>query len=201
MNEFRSITGKVYRKWMACSLFGLLGLTAGCDPCLNNPCNDGIACNGQETCSADGGVAVCSDGTPVVCNSPTVCTEPDGACVDEADAPVRVDVLQRGQFFYPTSQFRCAEEEGEQPPDEQCPTGAGCDEFHWHSDTVVAISAISPDDIASDSTISDPDPCRCGHGKIREVIRTTIDVDRSEFDLYLNVSGLTDLPGAGACPP
>ena len=63
----------------------MVALLAGCDPCMNNPCNDGIACNGAETCKADGGQAVCGDGDPVVCNLPEVCTEPDGACVDPCD--------------------------------------------------------------------------------------------------------------------
>ncbi len=57
-------------------------LASGCDPCMNNPCDDGVACNGLETCAADGGQAVCADGTAVQCDPPTVCTEPDGACVD-----------------------------------------------------------------------------------------------------------------------
>ncbi len=59
--------------------FSLIGAT-GCDPCLNNPCNDGLACNGVEMCSADGGTFNCTDGIPVTCDNGTACTEPDGAC-------------------------------------------------------------------------------------------------------------------------
>ncbi len=203
---FRTITRALSRRWTVCGLFTLLGLTTGCDPCMNNPCNDGIACNGVETCTADGGQAVCTDGTPVSCDAPTACTEPDGACVDagettDDDTPARVDVLQLGNFFYPTGMFRCADEEGEQPPDEGCPTGAGCDAFHWHSDTVTAISSVSDDDIASETAISDPDPCRCGHGKVSEVIRTTIDVSQLDMSVYLEVASLSELPAAGTCPP
>ncbi len=67
-------------------LVGLAGsvllLAAGCDPCVNNPCNDGLGCNGLETCTADGDQAVCADGTLVECGAGSCCTEPDGACVD-----------------------------------------------------------------------------------------------------------------------
>jgi len=59
----------------------LLQLATGCDPCMNNPCNDGLACNGVETCTVEGNQAVCGDGTPVQCDPPEECTEPDGSCV------------------------------------------------------------------------------------------------------------------------
>lgn len=64
-----------------------LVVVAGCDPCMNNPCNDGIACNGLETCTADGGQAVCADGVAVICASSELCTEPDGDC-DASGDPV-----------------------------------------------------------------------------------------------------------------
>lgn len=41
-------------------------------------CDDGVACNGDETCSAAG---LCEDGTPVDCLETETCTEPDGTCV------------------------------------------------------------------------------------------------------------------------
>lgn len=66
----------------------MLSLLAGCDPCMNNPCDDGVTCNGFESCTADGGVFVCIDGTPVTCEQGTMCTEPDGTCVaDETPDP------------------------------------------------------------------------------------------------------------------
>lgn len=58
---------------------------AGCDPCMNNPCDNGLACDGLETCTADGGTIMCTDGTPVECTAPEVCTEPDGACAGPCD--------------------------------------------------------------------------------------------------------------------
>ena len=53
------------------------------DLCTDNTCDDGDACNGVETCDADTGD--CVDGTPVSCDFPTFCFEPDGACVDPCD--------------------------------------------------------------------------------------------------------------------
>ncbi len=303
----------------ALGMFTMLVLITGCDPCLNNPCDDGLACNGTETCTGDGGQAVCADGTPVVCDAGTACTEPDGACVDpciDADcddgdpcttdtcAPsedgtaacmnedegcddgdvctendacdsldgicsgtpiecpegevcdggvcvpsctsdaecddddlctddmcdasgrcshtarvcaegescdpatgecgsetlVQVDVLQLGNFYYPTALFRCAAAEDEREPDEFCPNGAGCDEFHWHSDAVAAILSVTGVAGASENTVTDPLPCRCGHGKVSEVSRSTIEIGESEMEAYLGTTTLDALPSAGACP-
>ncbi len=64
----------------------LLSLGAGCDPCMNNPCDDGVACNGVELCSADGSGFNCSGGQPIQCEAGETCTEPDGACVGEGCA-------------------------------------------------------------------------------------------------------------------
>lgn len=48
------------------------------DDCTTDEdCDDGIACNGTETCS-DGN---CQDGMPVRCPPNASCTEPDGECV------------------------------------------------------------------------------------------------------------------------
>ncbi len=271
----------------------------GCDPCLNNPCDNGIACDGMETCTADGGQAVCTDGTAVECVDPTpVCTEPDGACIDPCEAvdcddendcttdsctltanadgsfetdcindpdcddgdactesdtcgddgvcsgtpiecadgetcvdgncvsdscmdvvcgdgatcdpltgicidsdPQQVDVLQLGGFFYPTGLFRCADSEEEQAATESCPEGAGCDEFHWHSDMVTAITSTSGAANPVGSAISDPNGCRCGHGRVSEVTRTMITVGASELADYLSATTLSELPSAAACPP
>lgn len=56
----------------------LLSLGAGCDPCLNNPCDDGLACNGIETCTTNGGSVECGDGVPIECTAPKTCLEPGG---------------------------------------------------------------------------------------------------------------------------
>ncbi len=41
-------------------------------------CDDGLACNGEETCGADG---LCQVGTAVDCLETETCLEPDGVCV------------------------------------------------------------------------------------------------------------------------
>jgi hypothetical protein len=47
--------------------------------CIDNTdCDDGLACNGDETCNAAG---LCKDGTPVGCLETETCLEPDGSCV------------------------------------------------------------------------------------------------------------------------
>jgi len=81
----RTMRQEVSGRLKVCGALTLLVFLAGCDPCLNSPCDDGVACNGSETCTADGGSFVCSDGTPVSCDSPTLCTEPNGECVDPCD--------------------------------------------------------------------------------------------------------------------
>ncbi len=60
-----------------------LSLTAACDPCLDNPCNDGLFCNGTEVCAPDTeGGFICADGTPVGCAANEVCDESAGSCLD-----------------------------------------------------------------------------------------------------------------------
>lgn len=71
---------RAYSSLTVLAAFSLLVAT-GCDPCVNNPCDDGFACNGVETCSANGPEIVCTDSSPVECPPPEACTEPDGACV------------------------------------------------------------------------------------------------------------------------
>ncbi len=80
--RFRSTVREVSRWCMICGAGAMLISAAACSPCMNNPCDNGLACDGLETCTDDGGTFVCSDGTPVACDFPTFCTEPDGACVD-----------------------------------------------------------------------------------------------------------------------
>ncbi len=83
--KFRTMMREDSRRCTVCGLFALIVLMSGCDPCMNNPCDNGLACDGMETCTADGGQAVCTDGTPVECEFPTFCSEPDAACVDPCD--------------------------------------------------------------------------------------------------------------------
>jgi len=48
----------------------------------DDECDDGLACNGLETCGDD---HICADGSPVECGDHEVCEEPDGTCAcDEA---------------------------------------------------------------------------------------------------------------------
>lgn len=53
---------------------------AGCpNPCQNNPCDDGIYCNGVEVCTVDGNQAVCSDGS-FPCEEGEECNEETDSC-------------------------------------------------------------------------------------------------------------------------
>jgi len=53
------------------------------DQCLadecsgNDDCEDGVVCNGQETCNG----GICEAGTAVSCQENAICQEPDGTCV------------------------------------------------------------------------------------------------------------------------
>ena len=60
--------------------------------CTHTPndsfCNDGLACNGVELCSVDGG---CLAGPPVACSDGVTCTmdsctEPNGTCIHARNA-------------------------------------------------------------------------------------------------------------------
>lgn len=48
------------------------------DPCSLIVCDDGLYCNGQETCDSSSGVAVCKSGDPPKCDDSVSCT--DDAC-------------------------------------------------------------------------------------------------------------------------
>ena len=71
-----------------CGLLCVVGFSAGCSAlvhpvchCCNNPCDDGLFCNGPEICSIDGARDVCGPGTPVECDEGMVCDEDEKACV------------------------------------------------------------------------------------------------------------------------
>ncbi len=314
ITETRKMNGDAVRKrGIGCVLF-LIVFMAGCDPCMNNPCNNGVACDGLETCVADGGQAVCADGTAVVCDFPEFCTEPDGACVDPCDSaecsddndcttdtcttnedetttctndptcddedectvddtcddegvcagnpiecsegnmcsegscvidpcflvecssgeicsggscvidlcfevtcgeggscdtetgecinesPVAIDVLQLGDFYYPTGLFNCSASEDPEGATEFCPSGSGCDSSHWHGSLIAAIASSSGAANPSQNVINDPDSCHCGHGKVGDVARTSITVEPSELADYLGATNLSGLPAAADCP-
>lgn len=69
-----------------CGLLCVVGFSAGCGlHCVNNPCDDGLFCNGPEICSIDGALDVCEPGTPVECGEGMVCDEELDACVAVGD--------------------------------------------------------------------------------------------------------------------
>lgn len=53
------------------------------DPCSLVVCDDGLYCNGQETCDSSSGVAVCQSGKPPNCDDGVTCT--DDACDEVND--------------------------------------------------------------------------------------------------------------------
>ncbi len=171
-----------------------------CDPatgdCQADPlCDDGDLCT-TDSCSA----GVC-DFAATVCDEGQSCDPATGVCVNDDETPLQVDVLQFDNFFYPTGLFSCGADEDPQEPNESCPEGAGCDEHHWHSGMVAAISSTTGVPDVSDFTIDDPNPCKCGHGKVSEVTRTMITLEGSALAAYLSATELDELPAAGACPP
>ncbi len=174
-----------------------------CDPdtgeCVAKPCTSDAECDDGDLCTTDD----CTDGVcdlvATVCSPGLSCNPATGECGDAT--PMQVDVLQLGGFSYPTGLFRCGAPEDPQDPSESCPDGSGCDEHHWHSDTVAAIASVTGDTNVSGNTIDDPDTCMCGHGKVSEVTRTMISLDGFELANYLSLTNLDELPAAGACPP
>lgn len=71
---------------LAAALAACVLLSTGALACTTDPeCDDGLACNGVETCNL--GTLLCESGTPVTCPPPTqcqlsnLCQEPSGTCV------------------------------------------------------------------------------------------------------------------------
>ena len=56
------------------------------DPCSLIICDDGLYCNGQETCDSSTGVAVCQSGTAPSCDDGVGCT--DDSCDEDANSCV-----------------------------------------------------------------------------------------------------------------
>ena len=52
--KFRTMIREDSRCWTVCGVFALLVFITGCDPCMNNPCDNGLACDGEETCGSGG---------------------------------------------------------------------------------------------------------------------------------------------------
>ncbi len=179
------------------------------DPCTTDSCDEAtgcvfeeIGCDAGEVCDSTTGDCQVDLCFGIACGAGESCNPATGACGIGDGTPAQVDVLQFGELFYPTSLFRCAAADvPTSDPSEGCPDGSGCDESHWHSDTVTAISSTTGVANASGNTIDDPNPCFCGHGKVSEVTRTTIDIEQSELGGYLLATSLDDLPAAGGCPP
>lgn len=78
----------VFRWGTLCGVFAMLMFVTGCpllDPCSNNPCDDGLFCNGTETCTVEEGEAVCADGDAVACDAGDVCDEDTDECITPDD--------------------------------------------------------------------------------------------------------------------
>jgi hypothetical protein len=137
-------------------------------------------------------------------NQSQIENESDDDAPLEEEATASVDVLLFDGFYYPTSLFTCAMSEDEQPPDDSCPDGAGCDEYHWHRGPFGAIAAVQEPESYSqvlETMKLDTNSCRCGHGKVSEVTRTTIEVLESDLINYEEFHDLSlDVDGPD-CPP
>lgn len=113
-----------------------------------------------------------------------------------------VDVLRFGNTFYPTAQFECVSDHEPQKPSKNCPQGAGCDSYHWHGGPVGAIASQDDAPNIFDVSRADPDSCFCGHGKVGEVTRMTIEVLESDIINYEELNNIKKLSAtAGPCPP
>ena len=73
------------RVGVLCSMLAMLWLPSCCltEACSCDPCNDGVYCNGRETCTIDGGFSICDAGAPIECEEGMVCDEEARACVAE----------------------------------------------------------------------------------------------------------------------
>ena len=122
-------------------------------------------------------------------NSQTVQASGDTGGVDfegfrRVSEPVTVDVLLFGLSAYPTAKFI---EAGKEP---------GCDEAHWHSRDSVEIIARKKGSgagfncaVSTARRRSDPAQRECGHGKVEDVSRERITLDRSCLDAYIDMWG------------
>jgi|GEM_PF-3172139 len=131
-----------------CGALGILVLMTGCDPCMNNPCNDGNACNGVETCTVDGGQAVCGDGTPVSCADGESCTEPDGTC--SAADPCAGNTCDDGDACNGVETCDSATGDCVDGTPVDCDAGQTCDP---------ATGTCSADDLCAGNTCDDGDAC------------------------------------------
>ena len=68
-----------------CSMLALLWFPSCVlfEACSNDPCNDGVYCNGPETCTIDGNLNICHAGVSIECDEGMVCDEEARACVAE----------------------------------------------------------------------------------------------------------------------
>ena len=141
MVGLKSFRNTVFRVGTLCGVVAMLVLVTGCDPCMNNPCNDGAFCNGTETCTVDdaSGEAVCGDGVAVECTAPEVCAEALDACVDPCadvdcndDDACTEDVCtfttdpETGEFATECSNTAIVCDDGDACTTDGCETAIGC---------------------------------------------------------------------------
>lgn len=92
-----------------------------CVQCTSNPdCNDGLFCNGQETCNL--GTGLCQNGTPINCSGGTFCSEAfSGLCVQcENDGDCNDNLYCNGVETCNAATHTC-----NNPPDVVCKTCNG----------------------------------------------------------------------------
>lgn len=107
-------------------------------------CDDGVACNGAETCDVNTGQ--CQDGTPVTCDENALCEEPSGDCVCAA---LHVDL---GEGCEPMA---CEE-------DIDCDDSLVCNGAETCNQDLGQCQAGTPIDCGQDGTCEEPDGiCAC----------------------------------------
>ena len=84
-NKKKSLVHNACSVAVLCSILTLLWLSScgSFEPCRNNPCDDGVYCNGIESCTIEAGLSFCSEGVPIECEEGMVCNEETRACVAE----------------------------------------------------------------------------------------------------------------------
>lgn len=85
-NKKKSFVRNACNFAVTCSMLAFLFLPSCClteEACSCDPCNDGVYCNGPETCTIDGPFNICSEGEPIECEEGMVCDEEARACVAE----------------------------------------------------------------------------------------------------------------------